>query len=154
MRFVFVLGLVGRMAAADGISKDGSDTLFLDADGSAPVPWETLGGSIAYEHHFADSRLGMTMRMGAGAAWTTLTSIDAPPMYVFGLVGLRHHWDKLFFNIAIGYGGWPRSNDRMPDRWISVPGLELGLGTRVRNLDLGIDVSSIGVLSLRVGIAI
>ncbi len=137
---------------------DGTDTVQVDGEALAsPIdPW--IGGSLHYEHRFADSDFGLTLRGGVTAGEVILDSGDSFTR-VIGIVGLREHWGRFYFEASAGWAGLRRPRVADPEasiqlgvRWDHGPDFELEIGDRLGPVDLGLFAAPVG-LGLRLGIA-
>ena len=153
LRATIVLIALCRTAAAD----HGAETVEVDGEALAsPLdPW--IGGSLHYEHRFADSKYGLTLRGGVATGEDVLDDGKSFTK-VSGIIGLREHWGLVYFEASAGWTGIRRTRfaDGEAQRgthWDHGPDFEVEVGRRIGPVNLGVFAALLG-LGVRVGFAI
>jgi hypothetical protein len=122
------------------------DTLQLDGELfiNSEIPW--IGGSLHYEHRFADSPAGLTLRGSVTPGDAIDSEGDGSFVRYAALAGVRGHADRFYGEASLGWLGLrtPATHDvefgNSGVRWASVVELDLQLGCRIGPVDAGLFV--------------
>jgi hypothetical protein len=150
-RGIAALLLCTHIAAAD-------DTVMVDGNAYVAFFGGMAGGSVGYEHRFTPES-GLTLRgLGDhGAFW------DGGGFDLFtALVGYRQHWDRMSFEIGLGWMGLrhERTPGNIDDpgtsvRWYHLPAGQLTWAGRIGPVEVGCFIQfPAGGLGLQAGFAI
>lgn len=151
MKALLILLALGRAAAAE------VDTVQVDGELMVSPFLAWLGGSLHYEHHPDDTRVGYTVRAGAMPGSYIGDDGNAGFVRVMGTVGLRWHFGPhLYLEGSIGVQAL-RSGRYVDDydhvhgiEYDIVPDLEGAFGARLGSVDISLFTPHFGI-GLRIG---